>query len=110
MKQVLKSMLAHFGNATTLDGKQYMDWRKEKYMGEDGILFVVRNLQTGTQNAQWHPRGRDGSIIFNKGLISSKDDICEDVDMQTVRVKTENSYYYFTNVSEIGEINIPMLW
>ncbi|MCB2300579.1 hypothetical protein [Clostridium tagluense] len=111
MKQILKSMMAHFESATTLDHEQYKDWRKGKYIGKDGLLMIVKNVHTGTQHIQWNPLGKDKTVISDKGLVSSNDDVCEDTDKQTVRVKTENSYYYFTNVSyEIGEIDIPMLW
>lgn len=104
--QIKNGYVVRFDDATTLDNIPYQDWRREKYIGNEGVLYVVRDGDN--QHIQWNVL-KDGMVDFTKGLVSSNDDviICDD----RIKVKTENSYYYFSVIDKrIKETDFIKLW
>lgn len=85
--------------ATTLNNEPYKGWRREKYIGKEGVLLIVENNES--QHIQWHPIEND-IILFTKGIVSSNDDVTRDGDR--IIVETLNSYYYFSMIQK--KINI----
>lgn len=92
---IKESYTVRFDEATTLDSIPYQDWRREKYIGKEGILFVVKDEES--QHIQWNML-KDGLIDFTKGLVSSNDDVT--IKNDRIKVKTENSYYYFSVIDK----------
>ena len=109
MKEIIDAKMVHFEEAISLeDDRPYQDWRKVKYIGKDGILLIIKN--DSKKHIQWHPIDIEGNIIVDKGFVSSNDDISEDIEKQIIKVETQNSVYYFTEVSdEIGDIELPII-
>lgn len=109
MKEIIDAKIVHFEEAISLkDGVPYQDWRRAKYIGKDGILLIIRN--NSKKHIQWHPIDIAGNIIVDKGLVSTDDDISEDVEKHIIKVETQNSVYYFTQVcDEIGDIELPII-
>lgn len=91
--------------ATTLNNEPYQSWRREKYIGKEGVLLIVKNNES--QHIQWHPIEND-TILFTKGIVSSNDDVTRDGDR--IIVETLNSYYYFSIIQKkikiTDEINL----
>ena len=104
--QIKKSYVVRFDEATSLDDIPYQDWRREKYIGNEGVLYVVSDGET--QHIQWNML-KDGMVDFTKGLVSSNDDVI--ISDKRIMVKTENSYYYFSVIDiEIKEADLMKLW
>lgn len=104
--QIKKSYVVRFDEATTLDDIPYYDWRREKYIGYEGVLFVVKEDEM--QHIQWNML-KDEIVDFTKGLVSSNGDVT--ISNDTIKVKTENSYYYFSIIDKkVLEIDQIKLW
>lgn len=106
--QIKESYMVVFVDATTLDRKPYRGWRREKYIGMEGLLLIVADNET--RHIQWHPIDK-GKILYNKGIVSSNDDIT--IENNDIVVKTQNSYYYFSRIKtdiEEAEITKLKLW
>lgn len=91
MKYIEKIYEVVFDEATTLKNIPYKDWRREKYIGKEGILLIVKRNKS--QYIQFHPKVNK-QVVYKKGLVSSDDDIV--IEKKRIIVKTQNSYYYFT--------------
>lgn len=103
---ILESADVKYTNSKSLSGESHFNsWRK-KYIGKNGIIYIIK--RNNMRYFQWHPYDNEGMPIFNKGLVSSKDDYC--FKDNKLYITSENSIYEFQVIKKLVNVVPPILW